>query len=42
MLTTTIIILTYEITAKIKGALDVPNWLEKLYERTCDFWENLL
>ena len=41
MLTSMIIILAYEITAEVKGALYTPAWLENLYERVCDFWENL-
>ena len=41
MFTSMIIIMAWEITSDVKGALDVPEWLDNAYEKVISFWENL-
>lgn len=33
-----IIITAWEIVAEIKGVLNMPDWLNNLYEKVLDFW----
>jgi hypothetical protein len=42
MFTSMIIIMAWEITADIKGALYVPEWLDNAYVKVTGFWENLI
>ena len=41
MFTSMIIIMAWEITANVKGALNVPEQLDNAYEKVISFWENL-
>ena len=37
-----IITIAWELTSDITGALNVPAWLDNLYERTWSFWSNII
>ena len=41
MFTSMIIIMAWEITANVKGALNVPEWLDNTYEKVACFWEKI-
>jgi hypothetical protein len=42
MLTSVIIIVAYEVVSEIKGAFDVPEWLDNAYEAVGNFWDKIL
>ena len=41
MFTSMIIIMAWEITANVKGTLNVPEWLDNTYEKVTGFWEKI-
>ena len=41
MFTSMIIVMAWEITADVKGALNVPEWLDNTHEKVIGFWENI-
>ena len=41
MFTSMIVIMAWEITSDVKGALNVPEWLDNAYEKVVGFWEKL-
>ena len=41
MLTSVIIFIAYELVAEIKGAFDVPGWLDNAHEVVGNFWDKI-